>query len=83
MRNRTSRTALALFGLGVLLVLVFIVAACGGPPGPTEWTAEETDTLRELWIGSLPPLPPDPSNAFADDPRAAALGQQLFVRYPL
>ncbi len=43
-----------------------------------EWTAEETETLRSLWIGSLPPLPPDPSNRYADDPRAAALGHRLF-----
>ena len=34
--------------------------------------------LRSLWIGSLPPLPPDPSNAVADDPRAVDLGQRLF-----
>jgi cytochrome c peroxidase len=43
-----------------------------------EWSAEEIKTLRSLWIGSLPPLPPDPSNRYADDPQAAALGQALF-----
>jgi cytochrome c peroxidase len=42
------------------------------------WSAKELDALRGLWLGSLPPLPPDPSNAFADDPRAAALGERLF-----
>jgi cytochrome c peroxidase len=42
------------------------------------WTAQELETLRSLWLGSLPPLPPDPSNAYADDPRAAALGERLF-----
>ncbi len=42
------------------------------------WTAAESDLLRSLWIGSLPPLPADPSNAAADDPRAARLGQRLF-----
>src|SRR5690606_15553813 len=31
-----------------------------------------------LSIKSLPPLPPDPSNRYGDDPRAAALGHQLF-----
>jgi cytochrome c peroxidase len=43
-----------------------------------EWTAEEIETLRSLWIGSLPPLPPDPSNLYAGDPQAAALGHSLF-----
>jgi cytochrome c peroxidase len=43
-----------------------------------EWTAEEIETLRSLWIGSLQPLPPDPSNRYADDPQAAALGHKLF-----
>jgi len=43
-----------------------------------EWTKEEVATLRSLWIGSIPPLPPDPSNRVADDPRALALGKKLF-----
>ncbi len=34
--------------------------------------------LRDLWIGGLEPLPPDPSNAWADDPAAAELGERLF-----
>jgi len=47
------------------------------PPNP-DWTPAEIETLKSLWLGSLPPLPPDPSNAVADDPRAAALGHRLF-----
>jgi cytochrome c peroxidase len=35
-------------------------------------------TLKSLWIGSLPPLPPDPSNKYADNPEAAVIGQKLF-----
>jgi cytochrome c peroxidase len=42
------------------------------------WSEEEIAKLRTLWIGSLPPLPPDPSNKYAGDPRAAAFGQKLF-----
>lgn len=42
------------------------------------WTENEQATLRSLWLGSLPPVPPDPSNAYADDPGAAALGQKFF-----
>jgi cytochrome c peroxidase len=39
---------------------------------------EELETLRSLWIGSLPALPDDPSNRVADDPAAAALGEAIF-----
>jgi mono/diheme cytochrome c family protein len=46
-------------------------------PAPA-WTSAEIATLRSLWIGSLPPLPSDPSNSVADDPRAVALGQKIF-----
>ena len=34
--------------------------------------------MRSLSLDSLGPVPTDPSNAVADDPRAAALGQALF-----
>lgn len=49
-----------------------------GPVTPKPWQPAEFDTLRSLSLYSLPPLMPDPSNAFADDPRAAALGHRLF-----
>ncbi|MDH3981047.1 MAG: cytochrome-c peroxidase, partial [Gammaproteobacteria bacterium] len=49
-----------------------------GPVSAPAWSESEVATLRSLWIGSLPPLPPDPSNAVADDPAAAALGHRLF-----
>ncbi len=42
------------------------------------WSDDEVTVLRSLWIGSLEPLPPDPSNAVADDPAAARLGHRLF-----
>lgn len=42
------------------------------------WTADEVAELRKLSLAQLEPLPPDPTNRFADDPRAVALGQQLF-----
>ena len=43
-----------------------------------DWTADELSVLRSLWIGSLEALPPDPSNRYADDPRAADMGHRLF-----
>ena len=45
---------------------------------PAAWTPVELATLRSLSLAALPPVPPDPSNAVADDPRAAALGRQIF-----
>lgn len=64
-----------LAGTGIL-ILAALAAWAFWPRSP--WTAEETELLRSLWIGSLPPLPPDPSNRYADDPRAAQFGHQLF-----
>jgi cytochrome c peroxidase len=65
-----------------LLVVATIAAAVGGSrfwPAPEEqWSDAEVAMLRSLWIGSLPELPPDPSNAVADDPRAAMFGHELF-----
>jgi cytochrome c peroxidase len=67
-----------IIGLASAAVII-IVAAAGYLLWPrSEWTQDEITTLRGLWIGSLPPLPPDPSNKVADDPRAVALGQKLF-----
>lgn len=34
--------------------------------------------LRTLSLDALKPLPPDPSNAVADNPAAAALGERIF-----
>ncbi len=43
-----------------------------------KWSAPEKEKMRALWIGSLPELPEDPSNAFAENPKAAELGKKLF-----
>ena len=44
----------------------------------TSWSEAEVVTLRGLWIGSLPALPADSSNVYADNPQAAKFGQRLF-----
>ncbi len=62
---------------GVTLTLsAGILFGCSSQPAA--WSEAEVETLRTLWIGSLPVLPPDPSNQYADDARAAALGAKLF-----
>ena len=58
--------------------LVSAAAAHGVGQKPPRWTAQERALLRSLSLTSLEPLAPDPSNRFADDPRAAALGEALF-----
>jgi cytochrome c peroxidase len=63
--------------LVVLCGLVLLDAACSSLI-PASWSEDELATLRGLWIGSLPPLPADPSNQYADNSQAAAFGQELF-----
>jgi cytochrome c peroxidase len=57
------------------LATVLVAALAGRRDG---WTAKERETLRSLSLASLGPLPADPSNRYADDARAAALGERLF-----
>lgn len=45
---------------------------------PEGWTEEQVGMLQSLSLSALPPLPPDPTNAVADDPRAVEFGRQLF-----
>lgn len=64
----------------VMLAALAALTACAAllPARAVEWTPDELAAIRSLWIGSLPPPPPDPSNRWADDPRAAALGRDIF-----
>ena len=67
------------------VLAVTLALAVGASPDPgakappsDAWTEAELATLRSLWIGSLPPAPDDPSNAYDTDPRAARLGRAIF-----
>ena len=60
-----------------LLALAWL-AACAGGSAASTWRAEELRTLRSLSLDALKPLPPDPSNAVADDPAAVALGERIY-----
>jgi len=42
------------------------------------WSGEQVATLRSMSLSELEPLPADPTNRVADDPRAATLGHRLF-----
>jgi cytochrome c peroxidase len=71
----------------MLVFTIFHVAGMGGvslaaePTAPgqvSRWSEEEKKVLQSLSLSSLPPLPPDPSNAYADDAKATALGKKFF-----
>src|SRR3954467_4105835 len=66
-----------LVGLAGAAIIVIATIAYLLWPRP-EWSAAEISTLHGLWVGSLPALPTDRSNKVFDDPRAVALGRQLF-----
>ena len=71
MRMMTKYSSLSFF----LSLLLYITA----PSAMTaDWTPSELSLLRLQWLGSLPAVPPDPSNRVADNLRAAEFGQQLF-----
>lgn len=66
-----------------LSIFLFLIGAvvfinAGASFGQTKWSDEQLTVLRGLWIGSLPPLPADPSNQYANNPEAAAFGQKIF-----
>ena len=62
--------------LPAVLAGILLLSSCEFAPAP--WTDEEIAVLQSLALESLPELPPDPTNAVADDPRAAEFGRQLF-----
>jgi cytochrome c peroxidase len=67
---------LALIAAAAALAASTWSGACA--QGDSEWTPEEMEVLRSLTLASLPKLPPDPSNRYGDDPRAADFGHRLF-----
>jgi cytochrome c peroxidase len=83
MRNRLAASSL---GMIIILLAAAVIAVQAGLFSgaersyfdPSAWTEAEVAALRSLRIGSLKSLPPDPSNAVADDPRTAKLGQRIF-----
>jgi cytochrome c peroxidase len=58
--------------------LLAIVLSRESHTADMRWTAKERRVIQRLSLASLPPVPRDPSNRVADDPRAAELGHSLF-----
>ena len=78
--RRSALFAVAVSALAsVAGTTVVSVAAARTPShGARGWTADQRALLKSLSLSSRGPLAPDPSNRYADDPRAAALGRALF-----
>lgn len=60
--------------LAMAASLTALLGGCGQP----KFTDVEKRTIASMSLSALSPLPPDPTNRFADDPGAAALGATLF-----
>lgn len=58
----------------IFICHIFIAQAAQGP----DWSESELVLLRMQWLGSMPELPPDPTNKYCDNPEAAELGRKLF-----
>jgi cytochrome c peroxidase len=69
--------------LRIIVISIAAIAAAAAfwqwlPKAPPAWTDAEILVLQSLSLSALPELPPDPSNAVADNPEAAAFGRVLF-----
>lgn len=66
------------FATFALLASLFAVAWYNWPASPGPWSETDLAILQSLSIASLEPLTADPTNAVADDLRAAEFGHALF-----
>lgn len=73
MKSGTFKIAAALVAVGLIVAMWQ-----RWPSSPPAWTESEITVLESLWLASLEDLPPDHSNAVADNPLAASFGKQLF-----
>lgn len=73
-----ARAVFAIAAIGLAVTLAGAAWFFLRPAVQPVWTDHELDMMESLWIANLPPLPPDPSNAVADDPLAARFGHRLF-----
>ena len=69
---------IAIIGIGLAAALSAAAWFYPQTAAHPSWMDPELQLMESLWIANLPPLPPDPSNAVADDPMAARFGHRLF-----
>ena len=75
---RAGKKALSIISFLLALCILAGNAFANSSPSLHGWSDDELMTLHSLSLSSLPPLPADPSNKYADDPKAIALGRKLF-----
>lgn len=73
----------SLRGIGLFLFVICCCVALSNQANATDahftdWSTRELALIQSLSLSQLPPPPPSPSNKYADDPRAAALGRAIF-----
>jgi cytochrome c peroxidase len=59
------------------VMLTLSIAYAAHRPG-AKWTKNDVAELASMSLSALEPLPADPTNKYADDPRAAEFGRKLF-----
>jgi cytochrome c peroxidase len=64
--------------LSVAVLVLLAAIATVTASGRGDWTSAQLEELRSMSLADLEPLPRDPTNRVADDPRAADLGRRLF-----
>jgi cytochrome c peroxidase len=64
--------------LGTAALAVLLGLGYAAAQSSSSASAQAINGAIELGLEALEPLPPDPSNRWADDPRAADLGHRLF-----
>ena len=64
--------------LGGVVLIALLSCSLTKTDSEHSWTLKEKAILRSLWLESLPPIPADPSNRFADDPSAIEFGKRFF-----
>jgi len=64
--------------LSAAVVVLLATIATLTATGRDGWTSAQLEELRSMSLAELDPLPKDPTNRVADDPRAADLGGRLF-----
>ncbi len=63
----------------IFIVLISICTPWHASFGDQQnWSSDEIDMLRSLWIGSLGAPPLDPTNVYSGNEKAARLGKKLF-----